>query len=239
MAAAPESGAEVVSGWARIAQLVKHHPLMTVVSVLGTLATFTVGTVRVAGLVVGAGIAPIGETIPANEFLSPPTASYEYVAVSDATGQISVEVPTAWGNVLGNGWHAQGLPPTPEGELIGPGLNAAPNVAAWRSATDFETPGVFVGASEEILGEYTPQKILRGVSFEDCRTTGGKPYTNADFTGATVNWSCPDGAQWRVLAATPTESRAYLVYLQVKLVSRADVEAYNRILGTFEADFDA
>jgi hypothetical protein len=148
-------------------------------------------------------------------------------------------VPSTWGNVLGNGWHAQGLPPTPEGELLGPGLNAAPNVAAWRSATDFETPGVFVGASEEILEEYTPATILQRVSFARCRTAGGGPYTNADFTGSTVIWSCPEGAQWRVLAATPTESRAYLIYLQVKLVSAADVEAYNRIFGTFEVDFDA
>lgn len=237
MAAAPESGAEVVSGWVRIVQLVKHHPLMTVASVVGTLATCIAGTVKVGGLVLGTGISPIGEAIPASEFLSPSTGSYQYVAVSDATGQISVEVPTVWGNVLGNGWHAQGLPPTPDGKLIGPGLNAAPNVAAWRSATDFETPGVFVGASEKVLGAYSPEKILRGVSFESCRTTGVTPYTNADFTGATVTWSCPHGAQWRVLAATPTESRAYLVYVQVKVVSRADVEAYNRILGTFKADF--
>jgi hypothetical protein len=31
---------------------------------------------------------------------------------------------------------------------------------------------------------------------------------------------------------------SYLVYVQVKLVTTADVEAYNRILETFEVDFD-
>ena len=142
--------------------------------------------------------------------------------------------------MLGNGWHPQGLPPIRDGDLIGPGLNAAPNVAAWKRPGDFETPGVFVGASKKVLNEeYTPEKTLRGLSFDGCKTTGSKPYTNADFTGATLNWSCPRGAQWRLVAATPTESRAYLVYLQVKLVSRADVDAFNRILGTFEVDFAA
>ena len=77
------------------------------------------------------------------------------------------------------------------------------------------------------------------MSFDGCRTTGGDRYTNDDFTGATVVWSCPRSTQWRVLAATPTESRAYLVYVQVKLTSAADAEAYNRVMGTFEADLDA
>ena len=96
MPPAPDNGAEVASGWVRLAQVVKHHPLMMVVSVLGTLATFTVGTARVVGLVVDAETAPIGETIPASELMPPSAASYAFVEVSDATGQISVEVPRAW-----------------------------------------------------------------------------------------------------------------------------------------------
>ena len=236
MAAAPESGAQVASGWVRLVQLVKHHPLMAAVSVLGTLATFTVGTARIVGLVLGGGVGPLGEAIPPSEFVAPPAASYAYVGVSDASGQISMEVPTAWGNVLGNGWHAQGLPPFRDGRRLGPGLNAAPNIAAWRSDADFGTPGVFVGASKAVLREYTVETILQRVSFDGCQTTGGGPYTNEDFTGSTVVWSCPRGVEWRVLAATPTESRAYLVYVQVNLASAADVEAYNRILGTFETE---
>jgi hypothetical protein len=90
-----------------------------------TLATFVVGTARVTGLVFDGGATPIGETIPQNALLLPPGAGYDYVAVSDETGQISVDVPTAWRNVLGNGWHAHRLGPIPEGEFIGPGLNAA------------------------------------------------------------------------------------------------------------------
>jgi hypothetical protein len=239
MPAAPNAHVLPGGRWGKLVQVVKNHPLMAVVSVLGTIATFIVGTVRVTGLVVGAGTAPIADAIPVNEVRLPPAAAYEYVSVSDDSRRLSVEVPTTWGNVFGNGWHPQSLPPIRDGEVIGPGLNAAPAVAAWRSDTDFETPGVFVGASERILDHYTPTTILQRVSFAGCRTSRSSSYTNADFTGAIVIWSCPEGVQWRVLAATPSESRAYLVYVQVKLVSSADVEAYNRILGTFEVDFDA
>jgi serine protease Do len=207
---------------------------MAVVSVLGTIATFVVGTARVTDLVLDGGTGGIGPTI--DEALLPPASGYEYAVVSDQTGQIRVEVPTAWGHVQGNGWHAQALDPIPEGELVGPGLNAAPNVESWRG--DLRTPGVFVGASKAVLGEFDRTTILERVGFDGCTTTKSEPYTTANFTGAIKTWTCPRGAQWRVLAAVPTESRAYLVYVQVKLVSSADVAAYNRILGTFEVDFD-
>jgi hypothetical protein len=70
-------------------------------------------------------------------------------------------------------------------------------------------------------------------------TSDRRSYSNADFTGAIVTWDCEGDAQWRVLAATPTESRSHLLYVQAKLVSAADVEAYNKILNTFEVDFES
>jgi hypothetical protein len=41
-----------------------------------------------------------------------------------------------------------------------------------------------------------------------------------------------------VLAAVPTAAREYLVYLQVKLVSPRDAEAYERVLETFRVRLD-
>jgi hypothetical protein len=242
MAAAPKSGAQGVPAVGKVgtlARVVKEHPLMLVLSILGTVATFIVGTARVTGLVLDVGDPPIADTISSGDVTLPPAATYQYGEVTDETGQLSVEVPTAWGNVRGNGWHARSFSRLPSGEAIGPGLNAAPSIEAWGADGEYETPGVFIGASQEILGVYSPDEVLQQVSFEGCRTTERKTYTNPDFTGAIVTWTCPNDAQWRVLAATPTESRAYLVYLQAKLASSADVEAYNRILNTFDVDFEA
>jgi hypothetical protein len=211
---------------------------MLVVSILGTVATFIVGTARVTDLVLSDGGTPVGETIPVSESTLPAAASYDFVRVDDETGQISVEVPSQWGNVLDNGWHARNFPKLEQETLLGPGLNAAPNVEEW--AEDLETPGVFIGASEKILDAYSPEQVLQQVSFgADCDTDSRRSYTNAEFTGAIVTWACENGTQWRVLAATPTESRAYLLYVQAKLVSAADVEAYNKILNTFEVEFGA
>lgn len=225
--------ADRVGGLVRV---VKEHPLMLAISILGTVATFVVGAARVTDLVVGDDGTSIGETVPESDVTLPPAASYEYTRVEDESGRISVEVPTRWGHVRGNGWHASGFAGIPRGRVIGPGLNAAPNVEAWRG--DLETPGVFIGASEEILDVYDPDEVLEQTSYGGCVTSDRTSYTNAEFTGAVETWACDGGAQWRILAATPTESRAYLVYLQAKLVSKADVEAYNKILNTFEVDFE-
>jgi hypothetical protein len=242
MAAAPKDDAQAADAGrlAGLVRVVKDHPLMLAVSILGTVATFVVGTARVTDLVLGdggGGGTPIGETVPADEVTLPPSVSYEYARVEDESGRISVEVPTRWGHVRGNGWHATNFPAIPRGRVIGPGLNAAPNVEAWKE--DLETPGVFIGASEDILRAYEPEEILQQVSYGGCETADRRSYTNAEYTGAIVTWTCDGGTQWRILAATPTESRGYLVYLQAKLVSDADVEAYNKILNTFQVDFDA
>jgi hypothetical protein len=218
--------------WGRLVGVVKSHPLMALVSVLGTIATFVVGTTRVAGLLVGGGDAVgVGQPIPIDDSL-PAVPGYEYVVVSDRTGQISVEVPTEWGNVLGNGWHAsKALKPVLAGERIGPGLNASPSVEAWK--TDLLTPGVFIGASRSLLEEFTPRGLLERVSYGACRTTGRESYSSKRYTGEIASWTCPGDTSWRVLAAVPTAAREYLVYLQVKLVSPRDAEAYERILDTF------
>jgi len=224
------------SRFARVAQLVKNHPLLTVGSVLGSVGTFVVGMTNVVGLFMGGGSAGIADPISAGDTSLPPGPRYEYVDVSDATGQISVEVPTVWADVPGNGWHTRDLSPIPDNTVIGPGLNAAPNVETWKD--DLTTPGVFIGASRKILRTHSAKMILRSLRFDGCSSTASETYTTDDFTGEIVTWSCPDApAEWRLLAATPTKSRSYLVYVQMKLVSSADVDAYNKILNTFEVEF--
>jgi hypothetical protein len=237
MGAAPNGDARVADAgrFGSLVQVVKGHPVMLVLSILGTVATFIVGTARVTDLVIGSNDTPIGPVSP-DEISLPDAVAYEYARVEDESGQISVEVPTRWGHTRGDGWHPTSFTKVPRGQRIGPGLNAAPNVEAWKE--DLETPGVFIGASETLLDEYEPEEVLQQASYSGCETVDRESYTNAEYTGAIVTWACDGGAQWRILAATPTESRSYLVYVQAKLVSKADVEAYNKIVNTFEVDFD-
>jgi hypothetical protein len=240
VAAAPKSGARVLrdQGWGRLARVVKEHPLMAAISVVGTCATFIIGTTRVASLVIGGGLGGVGPAVEAGTTNLPSAPEYEYVEVSDETGRITVEVPTVWGDVPGDGWYPRSIPGVKSGARVGLGLNAAPNVEAWKE--DLETPGVFIGASRALLDVHTPTSILRRTPPDGCSSTTSETYANADFTGEILTFACPDaGAEWRRLAATPTKTRDYLVYLEAKLLSSADVEAYNKILNTFEVDFDA
>jgi len=222
--------------FARLAQAAKNHPLLAIASALGSIGTFAAGMAAVAGLLGADGTPAIGEPIRADDLGLPKALSYSYEQVRDEERRISVQVPIAWDDWETDGWHAHSLPPIPEGKRIGPGLNAAPNVADWKN--DLRTPGVFIGASEEILRTHSPRDVLDRISFTGCTKWARDTYSNGPFTGEVLTWNCPS-AQWRLLAATPTESPSYLVYVQVKLVTTADVEAYNKILDTFEVDFGA
>jgi hypothetical protein len=103
---------------------------------------------------------------------------------------------------------------------------------------DLETPGVFIGASRELLRTHSPATIIRRTPPSGCFSVASDTYTGAGFTGEVVTFRCEDtNAEWRRLAATPTTTRDYLLYLEAKLLSTADLEAYDKILNTFEVDF--
>ena len=227
MTSTPNGGAGV---FARLAQLVKDHPLLAIASALGSIGTFAAGMAGVVGLFTNDGGGGSGGSTLSD------APAYEYARVSDNTGQISVDAPTAWARVEGNGWHPQGLRPIPPGKRIGPGLNATTNLAAW--GVDLRTPGVFVGASRELRRSYSPDRLVRAYDFPNCDSTPGNTHASDALTGATVTWICP-GAEWRLLAGIATASPDYLVYIQVKVVSTADEEAYERILETLELDLGA
>jgi hypothetical protein len=221
-----EASSGGAGGWARIAQLVKNHPLLAIASALGSLGTFAAGMAGVAGLLMSGGSEDGRPVLP-------PAPSYEYAEVSDRTGQLSVEVPTRWARVEDDGWHPRNLSRIPVGTYVGPGLNATTNLDAWH--LDLRTPGVFLGASRQVPHSYSPKQLVGEFGFGNCETTSAETYENDAFSGETVTLTCP-GATWRLLAATPADFPAYVVYLQAKLVSTADEEAYERILDTLELD---
>jgi hypothetical protein len=219
----------------RLAQLVRDHPLLAVASALGSLGTFAAGTAALAGLLGAGQPSTIGEAIRADELGLRPEIPYSYEQVSDDSGRITVEVPIGW-TVTGDGWHAEGLPPIRHDENLGPGLNATPNLDAWM--TDLETPGVFIGASQKLLKTHTPRKVLDQFWFNrKCTPWARSAYRDGPFEGEIETQSCKT-ARWSLLAAVRSEAPRYLVYVQVKLVTTADVEALDQILDTFQLDVD-
>jgi hypothetical protein len=228
----------------RIGEARQEHPWIFFSSVLGGIGTF-LGTI-ISAIALWAGNSsqqkpakPAAETRVAS--IATPARYSSYYEISDNQRAISVEVPREWGTHPGNGWHPINFPPFPPGTSIGPGLNAAPNVKAWKN--DLSTPGVFLGVSKKLAqAGYDPDKLLNlFFPAEVCRTAKTERYPNALypsslFRGRSQRWICSESGrypQWYLLAALPVGKKSPLIHVQVKLVSPRDEQALERILSTF------
>ena len=217
---------------ARFAQLLRHSAgHRTVIAAGVALAVFA--AIAVATALLQGGESP--NRPEATTADHPASNDYpRYTRVRDDTGQLSFLAPSDWGNVYGNGWHPRGVPPY-DGERIGPGVNAAPNVAAWME--DVTTPGVFVGASSRaVTARYDPKKIAEriGPGNSRCRTGRQDDFQSSypiTLTGIEQRSTCTGGSEWDTIAAWP-EDHAYLVYVQIKLVTPRDHVARAKLLSS-------
>jgi serine protease Do len=152
-----------------------------------------------------------------------------YTTITDDSGAITMDVPVEWSDVSGNPWEF-------EGETVGAAIVAA------GSRDDFyntwSEPGVFFGASHVVAQSYNEDAILDrdldGFSTE-CEYQGRSDYQDPLYTGRyDLYKNCGGlGTTFINLAAVP-ESRAFVIQVQVQIVSEADLEALDTILDTFK-----
>ena len=158
---------------------------------------------------------------------------YSYVERRDDSATIRVEVPTAWGNVDGGPWTSTGIRGFVDGTLLGAKLAASPNVSAWREAGELTTPGILVGVSDVLPAQWAARSLAQAFNYEGCQYTRDDPYASGGLTGWQVRSDCPgSAARWMTLAATSPAVPGALVFVQAKLVTEDDEEAYERVLGT-------
>jgi hypothetical protein len=175
------------------------------------------------------GGAPTGETATVSQAPGP----YSYVERRDDSATIRVEVPTAWGNVDGGPWTSTGIRGFADGTPLGAKLAASPNVTAWRAAGELTTPGVLVGVSDVLPSQWAVRSLAQAFNYEGCQYTRDDPYAGGGLTGWQVRSDCPGSAtRWVTLAATSPAVPGALVFVQAKLVTEDDQEAYERVLGT-------
>jgi serine protease Do len=184
-----------------------------------------------------------GDPLPSEEAQTGTTGSGEsgpgttgsgYTTLSDNTGTIKVEVPAGWSEVNGN----SGPIFEEEGIEAGPVLTASPDIDAFR--TSYEAPGLYFTASSSVLQRYDENAVLdRFDRSGDCKPAGTRQdYDRGDYTGRIMFWTDCGGVESRKaldLAAVP-EDQSFLVYIHVKTVGEADVEAAERILNTFTVE---
>lgn len=158
-------------------------------------------------------------------------ASYDsYMTISDFTNSMSVEVPTAWTDTETDTlWYIAD-------EVAGARLSAATDYDAWVSG--WSTPGMFFGASTSLADVYTVDSLLDDQDFSDqCTYDGRTPYSDQLYDGAyDVYVNCGGADTLFVVVAAEPPSGAFIMLIQVVVVSDADLEALDAILASFVAD---
>jgi serine protease Do len=150
-----------------------------------------------------------------------------YRPISDNSQAIVMEVPTIWQDVDGSLW-------LDDGEVLGASMAASANLE--RFYATWEEPGVFFAASRSLVGVFDEDSLLDLFTFADnCSYEGRYDYYDALYTGAYDIWDdCGRIGTMLVILAVAPADRSFLGFMQVQVVSTADLEALDRIFNTFQ-----
>jgi len=155
----------------------------------------------------------------------------DYVAVTDDYGAIQVEVPSAWGDVDGSPW-------TSDSGADFSSVYAAPDLEQF--ANSWGTPGIKfnVTADKDKVGGHV-QMLDASRSFEflrDCKLDDRYEYNDGYYRGFFDYYEKCDGtADYMILAAVPIQDTGnVLIFVEIQIVSQADLDAADRILATFD-----
>jgi serine protease Do len=172
----------------------------------------------------------LGSEVPESGTSGSATTYSEYVQVTDDSGAIVVNIPAEWSDINGGNW-------TDDGDVIGAGVSAAPSLQRWDERWD--EPGMFFGVSDDIakLGGYVQVLDIRRERLsQNCTFKSRNDYTDAAYEGQYDVFADCNGAGnvYVVLSARPINNpTAFLVLLEVNIMTDADLEALDQIYQTF------
>lgn len=155
-------------------------------------------------------------------------ANYTYVM--DNTAALEVEIPTDWFDVDGSEW-------IEDGEIVGASIWASPDMDGFINSWD--TPGVIfdVTARVDIFGGYLDFLDLLTDGLSDyCAFEGRYDYEDNLYRGAYELYESCGGrdTSYLVLTAVPIDDPgAFLIEVEVQIVSDADLEALDSIIASF------
>lgn len=158
----------------------------------------------------------------------PPAGSAytDYVTVVDDTGSITVAVPAEWRDVDGAPLDLAG-----DGSLTA-SISAAPDLLGFVNTWD--VPGMEFIAGPGLL-DYEPAEMLDVIAPTDCRSEGREAYDDGAFAGLYEVFSGCGGTDtmWFVVA-THAADGSVGVLVAVQVVTDADLEALDVVLGSFD-----
>jgi serine protease Do len=178
----------------------------------------------------------LGSEVPS----SGSTGTYSsYVTVTDDSNSIQVDIPAEWTDVDGSEWDATWtLDDGRQFDFTAAAINASTDLYSYNSG--YDTPGMFFAASADMakIGGYV--QLLEGLRpwYEnDCSLDGTYDYSDSVYEGKYDLWTkCgPNNNLVVALAARPIDNPyGFLIVVEVKIVSDADLDALDQILNTFD-----
>jgi len=186
------------------------------------------GDALVASMSFGSELGDQGPAAP-----EPGQAYTEYTAWTDSLEAIQVEVPTSWAEVDGSAW-------TSASGAVFASIWAAPNLADFDGS--WGTPGVKFNVTadkEKVGGHIQMLDASRSTAFlSACSLDDRYDYNDGFYRGFFdyyINCGGPGGADYMILSAVPVQDTGdVLVFVEIQIVSQADIDAADHILQTFD-----
>ena len=155
-----------------------------------------------------------------------------YMAITDDLGALYVEIPWDWNQIDGSIWSDYW------GDLYfeAADVAAAPDLEGFLNYYDYS--GIRFSASEDwgAIGGYI--QLLDGIKWmyeENCSWEWREDYVDPVYEGAYDFWECGRDVGVVVIGARPIAApTAYLVLVQVQVITDFDVDALERIMDTFD-----
>mgnify|MGYP001807735440 CR=1 FL=1 len=159
-----------------------------------------------------------------------PTA--EFVTVNDDLGILGVEIPSTWNQING----------APFSNDLGTwaSIIASSNLDAFNSSWD--APGVNLAASADAVGLMPASDLIASAAQSlvqgGCVSQGRQPYDDSYHVGEfEIFQNCGGTGASYVLVAAQAVDNSYMVLVGVQANTEADLNAVDRVLGSFIAAF--
>ena len=169
-------------------------------------------------------LAPAG-TEGSDQSTSGSDQSAAFNPIADDSETISARVPETWSDVQSSDWDLGDGP-------IGVALSAAPDIQQFEDTWD--TPGVFVGVSDELAAAFAPGEVLDAFDFkEDCQYGDRYDYESDNLEGVYDVWTdCGKvkGDTFVVLAANPVGADAPIIFVYMNLPTEEDAAVFSAVL---------
>ena len=154
----------------------------------------------------------------------------DYVALTDDSQVISVEVPKTWKDRKSSAkWNFEN-----EGNT-GVSLAVAPSIKKFQET--WGTPGLFIGVSRTLATKYQDDDAILDKNdwSDECQNVERDDFALGNYSGRYDFYTeCgPQKAAFIELSAAP-EGRPYVLYVQIQVVTQADFDIADRIVQTMK-----